>query len=681
MRYLALIAGLTGALALAAGCGSKAPPPVIASGGSGSKPVPTKGGSHAGAGKPATPEGGDTTGVGGAGNVMAEGLTVAISSPTATSDPNQDEVIVGDKVTVVCSVTAAAVAVHVDPATVTLEVLDADGKPANGMDSKPLSLPGVPTGNQDEYSAAFSTASIPTGVVSFRCSADSLEKDGSGTQTISTFVDHGPTITAQLPQKDSAHPLEGDLAVEFTVTPTPLTDNDDGAEVTAVSLHVAGVEIKDIVQDAKDPTTYRASINFTDGELFKEPPKEHTSVHVEATNARTPIAATAVDDYPFIVDGKGPAIAYTKPADNAAVYGETVIGFTAGDTGAGLDVDTLEIAISGYPGSPIKFDAKDSTVWSRAADDFTFRFDTGVLTGIESQIKVSIRAEDAAGNLTDGVTLLIYKDALPPAIDLDPSNVRGRDASKDCSLSFDPLFAALDDGVTTTVRNNLFRALIYDQTNKGSGQTVFYMSGTDKKTARLYIQPDTTQPFLIDTDKDGVCDSLAREDFKYVSLNPVVKNGGLQYSKTDFATEPAVVPGGGVCGLRDPVTQPLPLCMEASDMYVVTQHDIATKGDEPVVYAPGALLGFECTGSKIDLHDFTVQPNTNISLSPDGWICLAGRASDLLTNQGISRPLRICYDDPDVPGVPSCVGSNAAPPSCTTDCSAPPRFAPHIFRY
>jgi hypothetical protein len=113
---------------------------------------------------------------------------------------------------------------------------------------------------------------------------------------------------------------------------------------------------------------------------------------------------------------------------------------------------------------------------------------------------------------------------------------------------------------------------VYDQTNRGSGQDVLYMSGTDRGSARLYIQPDTTQPFLVDTNADGICDSLAREDFKYESLNPVGKTGSLQYSKTDFATAPAVNPTGGVCALKDPVTPPTQLCMEASDMTVLRVH-------------------------------------------------------------------------------------------------------------
>jgi hypothetical protein len=683
MRNILLVAGVAGLIGVFSACGGDNHPTAIGDGSQTGGGTRNTGGTKNTAGKSSgTPDGG----VGGEGGAFAEadGLTVAITAPTAAVDPNVDEVIVGDTVKVVCTVNPQAAGTNVDASTVRLEVLDADGNPAVGMDKKALNAVGVPTGTPNDYSAPFNVAAIPTGVVSFRCSATSTDKSAGGKATVSTFVDHGPTIVPVNPQSGSAHPLQGVLPVEFTVTPTPLTDGDDAAKVTGVTLQVAGVEIKGtaLMEDPKKPGTYRAGIDFTDSTLFKEPPKEHTSVHIEATNARSPMKATAITDYPIVVDGKGPVLTFTKPGDNAAVHGETVVEFAAVDSGAGLDLDSLQLDVQGI--GTQTYSAKLTDKWSRNGDTFTYRFDTGLLVGVTSQITIKVRAQDAAGNLTEGVTLFLYRDDLPPLIDLDPGNARTKDYNQlVCSKSFDPLGAALNDGATTTDALSLFRAIVYDRANFASGQPILYISGTNQKSVALYIQPDPSQPFLIDTNNDGRCDALARDDFKLQTLKPVKKAGATDYAK-DYATAPSVSPDAPTeCALHDPSGQPAkPLCTLGSDMSIVVQHDVQPKEVEPVVYAMGGIQEPECTGSKWELHSVTSDAQGKNSLSKDGWICLAARASDNLGNTDISRPLRICFDDPLIDGVPDCAGPNPpAPPSCTTNCTPPPAFGAHIFRF
>jgi hypothetical protein len=674
MRNILLVAGAAGLLGLFSACGGEERPSNI---GDGAQP---SGGGPRGAtgGKNGANTNGGAAGDGGAG--QQDGLAVVVTAPAAASDPNVDEVIVDETVTMTCTVSPVAAGVTVNGSTVTLEVLDAEGKPALGMDKEPFRSPGLPTGKPNEYSAQFSVASMPTGVVSFRCSAKSTDTTAAGSDTVSTFVDHGPTIVVATPGSGSTHPLEGVMPIEFTVTPTPLTDADEGAVVKSVTLQVAGVDIEGtaFVEDPKNPGSYRAEIDFTDTELFPEPPTEHTSVHIEATNSRSPKKATAIEDFPIVVDGKGPTLTFTKPSDNAAVHGETVITFTAVDTGAGLDVDTLQLEVQGI--GVETYDARLKDKWSRTMNGtFTYRFETGLLQGVESQITVKVRAQDTAGNLTEGVTLLLYRDDLPPAIDLDPKHARIKDFSTSvCSKSFDPLGSALNDGATTSDAFALFRAVVYERANIATGQPILYFSGTNQKSVALYIQPDTTQPFLIDTNNDNRCDALARDDFKLQTLKPVGKAGVPDYAKdSTVAPDP-----GGACTLLDPGTPAKPLCsLQNSDMTIVVQHDVQPKDTEPVVYAMGGILEPECTGSKWELHSATVDQQGK-PLSKDGWLCLAVKASDNLGNSDVSRPLRICFDDPLVDGIPACAGPNPPPaPSCTTNCVAPPRFDEHIFRW
>jgi hypothetical protein len=675
MKYTWLL-GVVGAIALAAGCGGDERPPVIDDGtGMGGKSTGKGGGSSAG----------KTSDDGGEGGMAAlDGIEVHITAPQAASDPNTDEVLVDTEVKVVCSVKATESDVMVDGSSVAIEVLDATGDVAVGQDDKPLSAKGAPTGEANEYSASFVLTNVATGVVSFHCSAASIDKANGGQDTVATFIDRGPTIVAKQPEVDSAHALKGVMPIEFSVTPSPLSADDEGAEVTSVTLSVAGAEIEApvLAQDSEDPTIYRAEIDFTDPVLFKDPPPEHTAVHIEAVNARKPKAATAINDYPIVVDGKGPDIAYVAPLENATVHGETVIEFTVTDSGAGLDLDTLELSLTGVD-EPFTFDATKTSVWTKTGDKFKFRFDSLQLETVAYQINVSIRAQDRAGNATDGKSLVLNKDDRAPVIDLDPGNARGFNAQGKCSLSFDPLYDALNDGQKVNVSSNMLRAVVYDMTNTGSGPNTYYMSGTNRGSVRLYFQPNPSQPLLKDTNEDGVCDALAREDFKYVSLAPLRKDGSLSYGP-DETTEPAVA---GVCSVLPTSGPSTTLCGNTSDMYAVIQHDVETSKDEPIVYAYApAASGFECTGKKLDLHNYTADPaqGFGVSLSPDGWVCMAVRAQDNLGNVGISRPLRVCLDDPAVTwpgdGQPECM-KGAPPPSCLDSCTPPPSMPAHIYRF
>jgi len=495
-----------------------------------------------------------------------------------------------------------------------------------GMDGKPITAPGVPTGTPGEYSASFDVGSVATGVVSFRCSARALQDPTTGTTSVSTFIDHGPIITVKQPVEDSPHALQGPMPVEFTVEPAPVAAGDRGAAIAdgSVTLQVAGADITDITEDPKNPGTWTGSVNFADQLLYPQQPPEHTSVHIEATNVRKPKGVTAISDYPIVVDSKGPDIVILTPRPNATVHGETVVTFTASDTGAGLDIDTLYVNVTGLSGA-VKYDATDRGTWGKiGANTFSYRFDTAVLKDIPSQVTVSIDANDVAGNPAATATQLLYRDDLPPTVDLDPGNARVVDAQGACSKAFDPLFAALNDLDQTDLDLNLIRALVYDQANKAPGQPVRYLAGVDPASVRLYAQVDPTKDFLVDTNQDGLCDSLAIANLpakSVQSLRPVAPTTQLRYSQTDYATSPAVDPDGKTCQLLPDGGPIQPLCVsKISDMTIVVGHDIVTAVPEPVVYGMGSLEEPECTGSS---WSFTTIPGA------DDCICFAVRAVEV----------------------------------------------------
>jgi len=104
----------------------------------------------------------------------------------------------------------------------------------------------------------------------------------------------------------------------------------------------------------------------------------------------------------------------------------------------------------------------------------------------------------------------------------------------------------------------------------------------------------------------------------------------------------------------------------------VIEHTMPTMTPTPVVFASGNNEDVECTGT--DWEHATQAPG-------EGWICLAVRAEDLAGNIGVSRPLRLCYDDSSTGSVPDCFLDPVAnpPPTCTDGCTLPPAFPDSIY--
>ena len=127
----------------------------------------------------------------------------------------------------------------------------------------------------------------------------------------------------------------------------------------------------------------------------------------------------------------------------------------------------------------------------------------------------------------------------------------------------------------------------------------------------------------------------------------------------------------GACKYQDSETEPQRLCPPANedDMFRVIPWDI--DATIPAIFGIGSLQGKACTGT-----DWEIGPVVH-----EGWICVAGRAEDNTHNVGISRPLRLCFDD-GVDPPPTCLDHDAdPPPSCTVDdCIPPPPFTSRTFK-
>jgi hypothetical protein len=615
---------------------------------------------------------GGAGGGGPGGSDAGSGPVVTITSPKAATDPSSpdvlvnglknpsgDAIVVNDAVTVVCKVAKGADSKGVDTSTVKLEMLAADGK------TSLASAPVGGTGNPDEYSAQFviaenkTTASVPNGKVSFRCSAKDLGGLTSS-DTITTFVDHGPAITPGKPTEGSPHPLTGGLEVSFQVAPAPLSKTGDtGAAVTAVNVQINGVAFPQTVT-ADGNYKLNPSPDLTDKVLFKTTPVGPIPFVITATDERN---ATRSIKYDFVVDSQGPTIEIKKPDAGTIIGRKQLLQFTVTDEtgGSGVDPTTVLVTVN-QKGN--RYDAAGP--WTRVDNAYSFSLDAASITNATVQVTVNIDAKDLAGNPALGASAVYNIDTVPPIVDLDPPPLQeikadtGKPGTFQCSLPFDPLGEAASDG---DVVQSLaaFRAVAYDLTNGPTGGVQLPYAGIDPKTVILYAQqPDPSTSLLVDTNGDQTCDDVDLTlNLPIAVLVPAGVTGSSDYRSV--VTIPGVT-----CETAGAPGQPL--CSNQSSMTRIIQHERAGAGTaDSVVYGIRSQVAPECPGAQWGLA-----PNG----LKNGWVCLAARAVDNVGNVGVSTPLRVCLNDQNSPA-PTCASVSETPPPCWKGCTPPPHFTPH----
>lgn len=675
MRNILLVVGATGLLGLFSACGGEDRSPVAGDGLAGRS---TGGGKNTGgkngvinmggeggddgaqAGSRSTPDGG----AGGATDDAANAPLVEIIAPTESLVP-ADGVIIEQVVHVVCTVakSSAPNANDVDPTSVRLALRDGAGKVLQEKD-------GTSTTNAGEYAADFVVTSFASGKVSFICSAADRQKV-KGTDTLFTYLDHGPIITVLTPKPDSANAVKGGLAVEFLVDPAPLADVDPGSEVDNVAFTLDDKPFPLEYSEGK----YHTSLSLDDTDTFPTIPTG--AITITASNKRTPAPATSTKAYDILVDGSGPVIVIQSPIPQAVVGGNVTLSFTATDAG-GSGVDPLSVNVTLYSGAPAEFFDLNNG-WTHTGDKYSYTFDSKL---IESHAKVqttlNVRASDKVGNPgASGQSVQIYLDNVPPKIDLDPMNVRTLGA-QGCSGSFDPVGAASLDDLQGSLGNEglnsrfgFFRAFVEEQTNSEIGQALFYHSGTVQNEVRLYVQPDpehATTKLLINKNPgaDNTCDDIGGIDDiqnapQFSALKPISTTAsvGTPWNQKDADA----IPLAGTCTLKSDA-KPQTLCpTHNSDMWYVAYNK---QLKEPHVYVVGTPNINDASCSGIDLAFLTAD-------QPEGWVCVAARVLDRAGNVGISPPLRVCVDAPETDFHPACAVSSVEPPTCTDGCSAPVR--------
>ncbi len=598
----------------------------------------------------------------------AEAPIATILSPIATNDPASADVVIGNRVTVECRVTVgdSPEARPVDPESVTIVRLDGDGMVADS--------PTV-VAEASVFRAAFNLEGLNSGAMRFRCTAQDIDAmPRCAEDEIETLVDLGPQITVLMPNAGSIH--TGRMDLRYSVSPAPLVEGDTLAEVAEHTLTVAGVEITDI--EETEPGTYRADIDFSDMTVFEEELAGEFEFSVEATNMRTPSPGTSRHVQPFVIDRTGPTIEFLTPDAGELIGGRARVHVSAMDP-AEVDDSTVILRVG-------RLELNMRRIGG--TDEFEVFFDAATFPSTITELTLNVTAADSVGNRLTA-SQIVKLDAVPPIASLDPPMVRASRLLSErlqCSPLFDPLGDdSVNDGQIVGTAAE-FRARVEDMTNEGTGGTsVLFHAGN--RSAEIYFLDDSDQALLVDTNDDGVCDSI-NPDVEPVAGDPttavVLELEGIRPTGTIFlppdldftgGTPATAYAGGSIygdCVSGTSPSVPRQLCRESSPLGVVISPRIAST-TERAIYGKPVVTPLTCIGDSFDFQG---------SLN-EGWACAAVRTEDNLGNIGVSPAMRVCFSDGVAPS--SCPGEigdivTTDLPSCTDGCT-PPRSFVDVPRY
>ncbi len=583
------------------------------------------------------------------------GPTVEITAPAPATDPNTDEVLTASTVMVVCTATQSTMrgSLPVDSTSVAIEVLGSDGAV--------VATPMVELGATDSYEAMVDLTDVENGPVTIRCTArDNGAAARCKSAEVSTFVDHGPTITVVSPPEDVV--VASRLQIRYQLSAAPLDATDTEADIAGHELVVAGRTITTMTEES--PGEYLADLDLEDRTIFPDPLDGPRSFSIRAWNDRTPEAGERLVTQAFTVDAVGPTIMITNPMEAGLVGGLTLVEAQITDAG-GVDPATVMLRVGGmmFP-------------MTASGDTYSRTFDASGFARTIAELTINVSASDVAGNMSVA-SLNAKLDSTPPYISLDPPLIREARISSgvmQCSALFDPVGDdSVDDGeVVGTAAEFRVRTEDLPNSSFGGTGTAAFLAGLDATTVDVYILDNTSVPLLVDLDSDGICDDInpavlpgagGTDTAVVLELEGVGARGAAYFDPSlDFTGAPApfdsCVAGSSavpspLCVATSPVTRIIPAVVHPTDR---------------TIFGKPPIAAMTCVG---DAWDF----QTNIS---EGWACVAARAEDNLGNVGVSPPVRACFINGVAPEpCPASLGTivdASMRPSCTDGCTPPPSF-------
>lgn len=462
------------------------------------------------------------------------------------------------------------------------------------------------------------------------------------------------------------------MDVEFTIAADPVSDSDTMAEPVSGTVTVAGAQISDIVTEGDVSI---ATVDFDDPDLYQTALNGDYEFSVSVTNGR---GVTRRETRSFTVDAGGPTINIIEPELASIIAGATDVIAEITDP-SGVDASTVRYRILAQ-GLSQEF----SMTQVGGTNRFVGSFDANQYPETIGQISINVSAADLAGN-DRTEELSVQLDSRPPLIDMDPPTVR--EAQEDmtgqiCSNAFDPVGGEAANDATVLGPVPSFRARIEDRTNRVSA-----ISGVNRDDVQVYILDDETQALLIDTDGNGVCDSinpaflpnnpLGNQPAVVINLTPVAASGTAFFQALPpTQTLPDPYNGPQFCfggengnGTGNAMDAPDEVCLigttAGTTLTRVIPDNTDPDGMRPAIFGRAPLTPLRCIGDRFDFPGAGISP---------GFACVAARATDNGGNESVSSPLRVCLDDAlGGSDCPAGIGGAFAPAfSCTDGCSVSP---------
>jgi len=557
-------------------------------------------------------------------------LTVDPEAPAITIlAPKAKEVIIGDMLKVQATITDKDT---VDDQTVQAQL---DGSPVVKM---------TITSTPNVYEALLDVTEIKD---SARLWVEAADLTGRKNRVYVDFQrDPGPRILFISPAQDSRH--KGSVSIQVVVM--------DSRDIKSFELRIGNNKIP-LQKTADEPKkqTWVGTVKFDDP-MF-DPPLSGTQVlTATASNAN---GASSNATRSFVVDDQGPEITIMSQ-QAGQIIGHIIHVKAQVEDLAGVIPSSVKCVIGNKLDTRTVY-LKNST---GTPDIYEGDFDTRTLTQEDLWPVMSFRAADKLGN-ENHRDIEVALDNGQPIVELDPPIQyyigRKKDDVWQCSQAFDPVGEDAASDLDKVAQITELRVRIEDQGNNVPSAEWFPIAKVDDSTTRLFVLDDTSKALVVDTDGDGFCDDINPEVVPLgstplpgqavaVNLVPVNPTGSANFMPPTGDVPPGCETWG------DEGKPPEPLCW-VTPLTVAIQY--ALEGLPALYTIPPVVAGkgYKCVGLPFDFKA------NNFS---DGWVCAAARADDMLSNRGVSPPIRL-YLDLAWNGVgphtlPSAAGT---PPACT----------------
>ncbi len=560
------------------------------------------------------------------------------SGPTVTvTSPKEGDKVVTPRLQVVADVTPGT-----GPAVVTVDVR------VRGQ-AQPVTLT-LLAGTMNTFAGFINLGATNSGPVAITVEGINA-KNVKNTKVVTVTYDAGPVISVAQPA-GTAYRGSAPIVVEAKTLPTIA-----GSAMQTFTATIQGIDIPlSLDKISANDWVGTAMIDFH-SKSFAAALAGVQAVHLQATDAN---GASTQTDRTFTVKETGPIIVVKQP-----VFG-TIVGRVIDmsiDVTDPIGVDDGSV-FAVWLGDEVHYKVAMTRVGM--TNTFAGRFDTNRLPDPQllTYPLITYTARDRLGNPTFAAGEVIL-DNTPPVMALDPPKTQVMVATPDnalgfkCSKEFNPVGEDPDMAKDKKILQQVFtvRARITDlPNNQAEGLKSALSAGIDPTTVDLLVAPlnlNGNTPLVADIDGKGKCNALnpnftpvgaivASNQALVIHLSPLGGGG------TPFYSDDLKIPGPVVCAKgKDMAMPPAPLC--AGFTSSEPKFSYAIPGE---IWSLGPVTAANCGGLQFD--SLNVFPNAPMS----GPLCIAVRAIDKSGNRGVSRPIRVCVENPFAAGGGACKGFN-----------------------